>query len=191
MVTSLTATTRLHTEQNATNEDSNVGGSESTQENSTPGEAVEGELIDKTVRSDVQGEGVVVVDKEESSEELSELAKENVPPRNVSTGISEIAAAPNKIPFQRQPGISPETGTLPSNNDEQPTTTPDAVEEARAPTPTSRTSTPPLSSGSAAPIKKFSSVNVNRQFLKKTVGPTSGVPTSATKINSLTGQLIP
>ncbi len=55
----------------------------------------------------------------------------------------------------------------------------------RAPTPSSRTSTPPLTSGSSKP-KKFSSVNVNQKFLSKAASPvptTPGVP--GTKLGSL------
>jgi hypothetical protein len=67
--------------------------------------------------------------------------------------------------------------------------TPDvAVGTAAAPAPISRTSTPPLTAGSAPPAKKFSSVNVNRQFLK-TVAPGPGAPATGIKINSLTGGL--
>lgn len=56
---------------------------------------------------------------------------------------------------------------------------------ARAPSPLSRTSTPPLGPGSAAGPKKFSSVNVNKKFLSKTGSP---APTSGVKITSLNGQ---
>ena len=51
---------------------------------------------------------------------------------------------------------------------------------ARPPTPSSRTSTPPLNSSSGA--KKFSSVNVNKKFLSKTVTPAAGSPAGGAKL---------
>jgi len=53
----------------------------------------------------------------------------------------------------------------------------------RPPTPLSRTSTPPLSSGSGlAGAKKFSRVNVNKKFLSKGASPAAGTPATATKL---------
>lgn len=49
----------------------------------------------------------------------------------------------------------------------------------RAPTPSSRTSTPPLASGSAP--KKFSSVSVNKKFLSKAATP-AGLPSGGAKL---------
>lgn len=61
--------------------------------------------------------------------------------------------------------------------------TPLLSQTARAPTPSSRTSTPPLTSGSAP--KKFASVNVNKKFLSKTISPAAGSPTGTAKLGSL------
>lgn len=72
-----------------------------------------------------------------------------------------------------------------------------AVEEGQSPahpattlrsvTPGSRTSTPPLSS-SAPAAKKFSSVNINKKFLSKTVSPAPGPGVAGAKISSLGGR---
>ena len=53
----------------------------------------------------------------------------------------------------------------------------------RPPTPSSRTSTPPLT----APAKKFSSINVNKKFLNKTIGSASGYPATLTKLGGPNG----
>ncbi|ORY29151.1 hypothetical protein BCR39DRAFT_588449 [Naematelia encephala] len=61
---------------------------------------------------------------------------------------------------------------------------------ARAPTPSSRTSTPPLGPGSTVPVaKKFSSINVNKKFLSKTASPVPGTPSGSTsKVPGLNGR---
>ena len=56
----------------------------------------------------------------------------------------------------------------------------------RSVTPGSRTSTPPLSS-SAPAAKKFSSVNINKKFLSKTVSPAPGPGSAGAKLSSLGG----
>jgi hypothetical protein len=56
----------------------------------------------------------------------------------------------------------------------------------RPPSPSSRTSTPPLASGSAP--KKFSSININKKFLSKTSSPAAGSPAAGAKLG-LTSEL--
>jgi len=56
----------------------------------------------------------------------------------------------------------------------------------RPPTPSSRTSTPPLT----APSRKFSSINVNKKFLTKTASPAAGASATVTKLGSLSGECI-
>jgi hypothetical protein len=50
--------------------------------------------------------------------------------------------------------------------------------------PSSRTSTPPLTA-SSAPAKKFSAMNVNKKFLSKTSSPGPSAATGAAKVNPL------
>jgi hypothetical protein len=57
---------------------------------------------------------------------------------------------------------------------------------ARPLTPSSRTSTPPLNSSSSG-AKKFSSVNVNKKFLSKTVTPAAGSPAGGAKLGLSSG----
>lgn len=59
----------------------------------------------------------------------------------------------------------------------------------RPPTPSSRTSTPPLTGGFAVPVKKFSSINVNKKFLNKTISPAPGAPPTVGKLGSLNGKV--
>ncbi|KAK4685043.1 hypothetical protein P7C73_g5115, partial [Tremellales sp. Uapishka_1] len=63
-------------------------------------------------------------------------------------------------------------------------TTPASIPSSfvRAPTPSSRTSTPPLAPGTT---KKFSSVNVNKKFLGKAASPAPGASSAAAKPGSL------
>ena len=49
----------------------------------------------------------------------------------------------------------------------------------RPPSPSSRTSTPPLTSGAAPAAKSFRSVNVNKRFLSKTSSPSGTAPSVA------------
>jgi len=52
--------------------------------------------------------------------------------------------------------------------------------------PSSRTSTPPLTATTTAPAaKKFSSINVNKKFLSKTGSPSPAGAAAATKLNPL------
>lgn len=60
------------------------------------------------------------------------------------------------------------------------TPTPAVPTLIRPPSPSSRTSTPPLASGSAP--KKFSSISINKKFLNKTSSPASGSPSGGTKL---------
>ena len=63
-----------------------------------------------------------------------------------------------------------------------------SAEAIRPGTPSSRTSTPPLTSGSSGgpALKKFSSVNVNRRFLSK-ASPSAPVPTGSPGTTGLNG----
>jgi hypothetical protein len=55
--------------------------------------------------------------------------------------------------------------------------------------PSSRTSTPPLTATSTAPAaKKFSSINVNKKFLSKTGSPSPSGPAGPTKLNPSVGK---
>lgn len=55
--------------------------------------------------------------------------------------------------------------------------------------PSSRTSTPPLTATSTAPAaKKFSSINVNKKFLSKTGSPSPSGPAGPTKLNPSAGK---
>lgn len=56
----------------------------------------------------------------------------------------------------------------------------------RAPTPSSRTSTPPLhaTGSSASASKKFTSVSVTKKFLTKAASPAVGTPTATSKLSS-------
>jgi hypothetical protein len=103
-------------------------------------------------------------------------------------GDTEYLEEVSPTPVQSGIVLPVDSDTPTPNDDDAITTTSNAHGDARPATPISRTSTPPLPAGTTAPVKKFSSVNVNRQFLKKTVGPAVGTPAGATKINSLTGE---
>lgn len=69
-----------------------------------------------------------------------------------------------------------------TDEDSTPTAIPTLI---RPPSPSSRTSTPPLASGSAP--KKFSSININKKFLNKTSSPASGSPVGGTKLGLSSG----
>jgi hypothetical protein len=56
--------------------------------------------------------------------------------------------------------------------------------------PSSRTSTPPLTATTTAPAaKKFSAMNVNKKFLSKTGSPSPAGASAATKLNPLASEL--
>lgn len=58
--------------------------------------------------------------------------------------------------------------------------------------PSSRTSTPPLSATTTAPAaKKFSAMNVNKKFLSKTGSPSPAGASAATKLNPLASKSTP
>lgn len=58
----------------------------------------------------------------------------------------------------------------------------------RAATPSSRTSTPPLTNSAHTAAKKFSSINVNKKFLSKTGSPSPANAPGSAKLNILSGR---
>ena len=134
----------------------------------------------------------VVVDKAEQTSQVKDVhftseAKERDGPRMAEEKDDGVIATEDNVEHEIN---TTEAGKASAGNDPVSTTvsadpSPAVSLAALRPlSPSSRTSTPPLTATTTAPAaKKFSAMNVNKKFLSKTGSPSPVGATSATKLN--------
>ena len=111
---------------------------------------------------------------------------------STNEGQSERNAPENSNRQVENANVAAETAQGSESDEEDaegstiPTQTTNTSAIARVPTPSSRTSTPPLAPGSIP--RKFVPVNVNKKFLNKTITPASGSPVGSTKLGNLSSR---
>ena len=181
------------------NPDLNGEGVEDTSGADRVEEVEEGEQVGEETR-DAQQENVAIVEDrgEASEDEVEGLVRETpreqdiqLPDPTPATMVQDPVDGVEETETAQSDAADPQLGVPASgleDNDHQAAVvlTDEAASEVptttiRAPTPSSRTSTPPLTASGVAPVKSFRAVNVNKQFLK-TASP-SGTAPSITKLS--------